>query len=82
MDSARDARRLYVATLDQIAANRIAANLIINELIPRLNAAGIEIDNSPVPTFIIAGLAKMKHEGKVDTHSIRKILDRFFDTSS
>jgi Asp-tRNA(Asn)/Glu-tRNA(Gln) amidotransferase B subunit len=57
---------------------QIAANLIINELLPRLSRHKIRIEDSPVPGTVIAALSIYKHEGKIDTHTIRRILDRFF----
>ena len=55
--------------------NRVAATLIINELLPRLRKMGCAIEDSPVPPGILACMAQLKCEGRLDTHSIRKILD-------
>lgn len=55
---------------------QVAANLILNELSPRLKKAGIEIKDSPVKPFEIHILAAAKLEGVVSTHEIRQILDK------
>lgn len=57
----------------------VAANLCINELFPRMERLGIEVEDSP--TELIAYLAHLKSRGEIDTHSIRQILDRYFDTA-
>jgi Asp-tRNA(Asn)/Glu-tRNA(Gln) amidotransferase B subunit len=56
---------------------QVAANLILNELMPRLKKAGIEIQDCPIPPEILGIAAKLKHEGKLTTHEIRQWMDEF-----
>lgn len=58
-----------------------AANLIINELLPRLKKRNIEIEDSPVNPREIAALALAKDAGIISHHEIRKLLDGAFDSA-
>jgi len=58
----------------------IAADLIINELAPRLKKRGIDVAaDSPVSPEDIAELAYLKFQGHITTHDIRKWLDSQFN---
>ena len=57
---------------------RAAANLILNELGPRLKRRKIGIDASPLSPSQIAVLAACKACGVLDTHAIRKVMDDAF----
>lgn len=60
------------------AVARIAANLILNELLPRLKKSGLDIDTSPVKPWQIAMASVLKHKGLVTTHEIRKCMEWSF----
>jgi Asp-tRNA(Asn)/Glu-tRNA(Gln) amidotransferase B subunit len=55
--------------------NQIIANLIINELLPRLKRKGIKIQDSPITPKDLSALAKIKSLGIFTTHDIRLMLD-------
>ena len=55
-----------------------AANLIINELMPRCKKAGISIVDSPVSPEQITRAAKQKEAGVVTTNDIRQMMDAAF----
>lgn len=57
------------------AQAKIAANLIINELLPRLKRKGLKIESSPVTPAHINLMARFKHAGFLSTHSIRILMD-------
>lgn len=54
------------------------ANLIINELLPRLTRAGLGPQESPVKPVEISALALLKVHGVATTHQIRKYMDGKF----
>ena len=56
----------------------IAANLIINELTPRLKRSGIRIENSPVTPVDMRLLACLKYCDVLSTRDIRETLDEMF----
>lgn len=58
---------------------QIAATLILNELLPRLKKCGME--ESPIPPSVLMGMAYAKHEGVLDTYTIRRMMDAVFDPS-
>jgi Asp-tRNAAsn/Glu-tRNAGln amidotransferase B subunit (PET112 homolog) len=53
---------------------REAANLMLNELFPRLKKAGIPIAQSPVLPLDIRALAILKSAGVFSTHEIRQLI--------
>ena len=57
---------------------QIAANLIINELAPRLKRKGIKIEESPVSPLHIQAYACMKYCEIITTRDIREMLDEAF----
>jgi Asp-tRNA(Asn)/Glu-tRNA(Gln) amidotransferase B subunit len=57
-------------------AIQTAATLLVNELLPRLNRAGLDITKSPVLPGDLALLAMCKGDGLITTQQIRGILDR------
>ena len=61
---------------------RLAANLIINELLPRLEKAGIEINSSPVSPGDLSFLTDLKLKGVISTREIRQVLDTVFEKKS
>ena len=58
---------------------RICANLIINELNPRLNKHNIKIENSPVEPAEIRLLGCLKYCEVLTTQEIRQMLDEKFN---
>ena len=59
----------------------VVANLIVNELVPRLKKAGVGIEKSPVPPELITLFAALKIMGRVTTHEIRGWMDECFDSA-
>ena len=59
----------------KVEVNQIAATLIINELMPRLNRKKIKIENSPITPAEIRTLACLKYGEAVTTKDIREHLD-------
>lgn len=57
---------------------RIAANLLIHELLPRCKKNGIDISQSPVPPGLVHLAAIHKNMGIVSTQGIRKKFDGLF----
>lgn len=57
------------------ARAKVSANIILNDLMPRLNRAGIHISKSPITPQDVAGMAQLKLDGILSTHQIRNIID-------
>ena len=52
-----------------------ASNLILNDLLPRLNKRGIRIEDSPIKPYDMRVLAYAKFSGELTTRDIREIMD-------
>lgn len=59
---------------------RIAASLMLNELLPRLRKAGKKITESPVSPQVMAELSILKAAG-MPHNVVRQVLDELFDTA-
>lgn len=57
----------------------IAANLMVNELLPRLKKNKIGIESSPISAEKMAEFAILKYAG-FSTREIRKLMDAAFDS--
>lgn len=62
----------------QQEANRIASVLIINELLPRLKRAGLDIKDCPISPQELKAAAILKAAGLVSTMDIRFCMDEKF----
>ncbi len=71
--------RVVKLDIDDFEVYQNVANLIINELMPRLARAGIEADASPVTPEQISIAALAKAYGVMDTHTIRRLMDEAFN---
>ena len=56
----------------------VSANLILNELCPRLKKHGIEFKDSPIKPEELRVVALMKLAGVLSTHQIRQMMDNLF----
>ena len=56
-------------------ANRIAATLLIEEVMPRLRKHQIPVDSSPITGALVAICAACKKEDLMTTRQIRQIFD-------
>lgn len=70
----------------QKEAAKVAATLLLHELLPRLKKrcidTCIDMDSSPVSPQQLGDLALMKAHGLISTHQVRQFLDKCFDSSS
>jgi len=57
---------------------KIAANLIINDLLGLLKKNKLTIEQSPIKPETIRMFAELQHKGLLTNKSVRKLLTKFF----
>jgi len=69
------------AFFEKAAAGRdakLVANIVTNELLTRLAADGLEIDESPVPPSDIAELVRLREEGVISSKIAKEVFDHMW----
>jgi aspartyl-tRNA(Asn)/glutamyl-tRNA(Gln) amidotransferase subunit B len=57
---------------------KLVANWVTNELLARLSKAGLDIEDSPIPTDDIAGLVKLLEDGVISSKIARVVFDHMW----
>jgi aspartyl-tRNA(Asn)/glutamyl-tRNA(Gln) amidotransferase subunit B len=72
---------LYYEEVTRIAKNaKASANWVMNELLGRLNAQGVEIEQSPVSAKNLGGLIQKIESGEISGKIAKTVFDEMFTT--
>jgi aspartyl-tRNA(Asn)/glutamyl-tRNA(Gln) amidotransferase subunit B len=67
--------RFYEAARDAGAPAKLVANWVMGEISRRLNAADIQIDESPVDAALLAALIRRIQDGTISNNAARQVFD-------
>jgi aspartyl-tRNA(Asn)/glutamyl-tRNA(Gln) amidotransferase subunit B len=74
--------RYYEATRDACKQPKLVANWLMGEMSKRLNADGLEIEQSPVPAAMLALLIARVQDGTVSNNGARQVFDALWSGQS
>ncbi|NBW46770.1 MAG: Asp-tRNA(Asn)/Glu-tRNA(Gln) amidotransferase subunit GatB [Betaproteobacteria bacterium] len=74
--------RYYEAARQACGQAKLAANWVMGEISKRLNAAGIEIDASPVGPVLLGALIRRVQDGTVSNNSARQVFEELWSAGS
>ena len=74
--------RYYEAVRQGCGQAKLAANWVMGEISKRLNAAGIEIEASPVGPVLLGALIRRVQEGTISNNSARQVFEDLWSAGS
>jgi aspartyl-tRNA(Asn)/glutamyl-tRNA(Gln) amidotransferase subunit B len=74
--------RYYEAARQACGQAKLAANWVMGEISKRLNAAGIEIEASPVGPVLLGALIRRVQDGTVSNNSARQVFEELWSAGS
>lgn len=80
LTASKELARYYEETVTGSGNSKASANWVMNELLGRLNAAGKEIDSSPVSASSLAQLIAQVEGGKISGKIAKTVFEEMFAT--
>ncbi|MFM8738369.1 MAG: Asp-tRNA(Asn)/Glu-tRNA(Gln) amidotransferase subunit GatB [Betaproteobacteria bacterium] len=74
--------RYYEVARQACGQAKLAANWVMGEISKRLNAAGLEIEASPVGPVLLGALIRRVQDGTVSNNSARQVLEELWSAGS
>jgi aspartyl-tRNA(Asn)/glutamyl-tRNA(Gln) amidotransferase subunit B len=81
LTSSKEIADYYEQTVSRSKSPKASANWVMNELLGRLNAAGIEIEKSPVASADLAELITKLEANEISGRMAKEVFEEMFQTS-